>query len=115
LRRLSDREKLQPSNGFLGPGLRIMSIVGSERSYIGREVADGPPRTLLTEMPVQIVSQAKKAKQQTPQAAIDEFWSKFTTKTPGKGVLKAPVSFPGCSVEANVKETPLTSDPSHTP
>ena len=27
----------------------------------------------------------KKAKHQAPQEAIDEFWQKFNTKTPGKG------------------------------
>lgn len=26
-----------------------------------------------------------KKKQQSPQEAIDEFWSKFNTKAPGKG------------------------------
>lgn len=27
----------------------------------------------------------KKAKKQAPQEIIDEFWTKFNTKTPGKG------------------------------
>jgi hypothetical protein len=27
----------------------------------------------------------RRPKQQTPQEAIDEFWAKFSSKTPGKG------------------------------
>jgi hypothetical protein len=27
----------------------------------------------------------RRPKQQTPQQAIDEFWAKFSSKTPGKG------------------------------
>jgi hypothetical protein len=36
---------------------------------------------------IAMAPRAGSAKQQTPQEAIDEFWSKFTTKTPGRGVL----------------------------
>lgn len=40
----------------------------------------------MAEVPVTIPQTPKKPKQQTPQQAIDEFWAKFTTKAPGKGM-----------------------------
>ncbi|KAI8283598.1 Calpain-8 [Colletotrichum sp. SAR11_240] len=40
-------------------------------------------------MPV-TVSKPRKAKQQPPQDIIDEFWTKFTTKTPGKATTVIP-------------------------
>jgi hypothetical protein len=30
-------------------------------------------------------TKSKKPKHQAPQEAVDEFWAKFNTKTPGKG------------------------------
>lgn len=33
---------------------------------------------------------AKKVKHQSPQDAIDEFWNKFNSKTPGRGELPRP-------------------------
>ena len=33
---------------------------------------------------------AKKVKHQSPQDAIDEFWNKFNSKTPGRGELPNP-------------------------
>lgn len=33
--------------------------------------------------------QRRPVKYQTPQEVIDEFWTKFTTKTPGKGTSKS--------------------------
>jgi hypothetical protein len=38
----------------------------------------------------------KKVKHQSPQDAIDEFWKKFDTKTPGIGI--APTTSPPCSL-----------------
>lgn len=45
----------------------------------------GITQTIMAEVPVTIPVPSKKNKKQTPQQAIDEFWAKFTTKTPGKG------------------------------
>ena len=64
-----------------------MSVVypappASEAAYLNQD-PDG--RTVMAEVPVTL-PQPKKTKQQTPQEAIDEFWKKFTTKAPGKGV-----------------------------
>ncbi len=42
-------------------------------------------RTIMAEVPVTVSLPSKKNKQQTPQQVIDEFWTKFTTKAPGKG------------------------------
>ncbi|OHW99422.1 calpain family cysteine protease [Colletotrichum incanum] len=46
-------------------------------------------RTYLASMPV-TVSKPQRAKQQPPQKIIDEFWAKFTTKTPGKATTVIP-------------------------
>lgn len=63
-----------------------MSIIPpSETEYLERDRELGAGRTVIAEMPVTIPKNPKKSKQQPPQEAIDEFWSKFTTKTPGKG------------------------------
>jgi hypothetical protein len=64
-----------------------MSVAGSEPSYGVRDI-DAPHRTLIAEMPLQVVSSTRKPKQMSPQEAIDEFWAKFTTKTPGKGAFR---------------------------
>lgn len=44
----------------------------------------------MAEMPVTLTHPPKKTKQQAPQEAIDEFWNKFTTKTPGKATTVIP-------------------------
>lgn len=56
----------------------------SEAGYL-RDDRDGT-RTVMAEMPVVLSNIPRKMKQQTPQQAIDEFWGKFTTKAPGKGM-----------------------------
>lgn len=59
----------------------------SEAGYLERDDQFSTlGRTVIAEMPVVVPNIPKKMKQQTPQEAIDEFWSKFTTKAPGKGV-----------------------------
>jgi hypothetical protein len=58
----------------------------SDPGYLERDDLIGPGgRTVMAEMPVTVPSIPKKMKQRTPQEAIDEFWSKFMTKAPGKG------------------------------
>lgn len=44
----------------------------------------------MAEVPVTLPAIPKKSKQQTPQEAIDEFWSRFTTKAPGKATTIIP-------------------------
>ncbi|KAI0431158.1 hypothetical protein F5Y09DRAFT_330569 [Xylaria sp. FL1042] len=44
----------------------------------------------MAEVPVTVSVPLKKNKQQTPQQAIDEFWTKFTTKAPGKATTVIP-------------------------
>jgi hypothetical protein len=56
----------------------------SEAEYM-LEQEDTIRRPVLGEMPVTVARPPKKPRQ-TPQEAVDEFWSKFTTKTPGKGL-----------------------------
>lgn len=64
-----------------------MSIAGSVRSDPSYIIRRDRPRV----MPGQVYSRPRRpAKQQTPQAAIDEFWARFTTKTPGKGAFTCP-------------------------
>ncbi|KAL0942135.1 calpain-like protein [Colletotrichum truncatum] len=46
-------------------------------------------QTYLTRMPLTI-SKPRRAKQQSPQDIIDEFWANFTTKTPGKATTIIP-------------------------
>ncbi|KAI2602543.1 cysteine proteinase [Hypoxylon sp. NC1633] len=58
----------------------------SEAAYLDQD-AGGP--TVMAEVPVTLPRNPKK-KHQTPQEAIDEFWSKFTTKTPGKATTIIP-------------------------
>ncbi|KAF5485514.1 Calpain-8 [Colletotrichum fructicola] len=59
-------------------------------SCVGPPALDHPRRrTYLARMPV-TVSKPRKAKQQPPQDIIDEFWTKFTTKTPGKATTVIP-------------------------
>jgi hypothetical protein len=52
--------------------------------YLERD--DAVTQTVMAEVPVTLSQNPKKNKLQTPQEAIDEFWSKFTTKAPGKGL-----------------------------
>ncbi|CAJ2502977.1 Uu.00g103710.m01.CDS01 [Anthostomella pinea] len=59
----------------------------SESSYLEPDDLGG--HTVMAEMPVTLIRPPKR-KQQTPQAAIDEFWSKFTTKAPGKATTVIP-------------------------
>ncbi|KAK7959461.1 calpain-8 [Apiospora aurea] len=66
-----------------------MSIYApSDAGYL-RDDRDGT-RTVMAEMPVVLSNLPRKTKQQTPQQAIDEFWSKFTTKAPGKATTVIP-------------------------
>ncbi len=58
----------------------------SEVAYLDHDVED---RAVMAEVPVTLRRAPKQPKQQTPQEAIDEFWAKFTTKTPGKGMLSS--------------------------
>ncbi|KAI1091243.1 cysteine proteinase [Rostrohypoxylon terebratum] len=65
----------------------ILPSPPSEAGYLNQD-AEG--RTVMAEVPVTIPQIPKKPKQQTPQQAIDEFWAKFTTKTPGKATTVIP-------------------------
>ncbi|RYP44149.1 hypothetical protein DL768_009358 [Monosporascus sp. mg162] len=69
-----------------------MSVLpSSESSYLEEQDKElGAGRTVIAGMPVTIPTAPKRPKQQTPQEAIDEFWSKFTTKTPGKATTVIP-------------------------
>ncbi|RYP90060.1 hypothetical protein DL770_003840 [Monosporascus sp. CRB-9-2] len=63
----------------------------SESSYLedqDRELGAG--RKVIAEMPVTIPTVPKRSKQRAPQEVIDEFWSKFTTKIPGKATTVIP-------------------------
>ncbi|KAI1366143.1 hypothetical protein F5Y08DRAFT_144182 [Xylaria arbuscula] len=61
----------------------------SEAEYfLGGEA--GITQTIMAEVPVTVSLASKKSKKQTPQQAIDEFWAKFTTKTPGKATTVIP-------------------------
>ncbi|KAI2605715.1 cysteine proteinase, partial [Hypoxylon fragiforme] len=59
----------------------------SEVAYLDHDVED---RAVMAEVPVTLRRAPKQPKQQTPQEAIDEFWAKFTTKTPGKATTVIP-------------------------
>ncbi|KAK5629104.1 hypothetical protein RRF57_004819 [Xylaria bambusicola] len=61
----------------------------SEAEYF-LEGEAGIARTVMAEVPVTVSLRSKKPKKQTPQQAIDEFWAKFTTKTPGKATTVIP-------------------------
>ncbi|KAK7995462.1 calpain family cysteine protease [Apiospora arundinis] len=61
----------------------------SQDAYLERDDRDGA-RTVMAEMPVVLPNIPRKTKQQTPQQAIDEFWTKFTTKAPGKATTVIP-------------------------
>jgi hypothetical protein len=63
-----------------------MSVLGSIDGLAGGG------KTVLAEMPVILPHNRKKGKQKSPQEAIDEFWGKFTTKAPGKGMPETAVS-----------------------
>lgn len=52
-----------------------VSVSSSSGSRTTSSVAQGPA-----------MKPRRRPKQQTPQQAIDEFWAKFTSKTPGKGM-----------------------------
>ncbi|KAI0007419.1 hypothetical protein F4779DRAFT_591954 [Xylariaceae sp. FL0662B] len=66
----------------------VYSAPPSEAAYLIDRDPGG--RTVMAEMPVILTRAPKKNKQQTPQEAIDEFWSKFTTKAPGKATTVIP-------------------------
>ncbi|KAI1350961.1 hypothetical protein F5Y01DRAFT_284225 [Xylaria sp. FL0043] len=61
----------------------------SEAEYF-LERDDIVARTIMAEVPVTVSLHSKKNKHQTPQQAIDEFWTKFTTKAPGKATTVIP-------------------------
>jgi hypothetical protein len=46
---------------------------------------DGGDRPILL---VPAIMGSKKAKHLAPQQTVDEFWSKFDSKTPGKGITQ---------------------------
>ncbi|KAF6835018.1 calpain family cysteine protease [Colletotrichum musicola] len=70
---------------------RSASGSSSHSSPVSRPALDILQRKthLLAEMPVN-TSKPRKTTQQPPQEAIDEFWAKFTTKTPGKATTVIP-------------------------
>jgi hypothetical protein len=54
-------------------------------------LADNPPgisRTVMAEMPVvlQTSNRGDRAKLKSPQQKVDEFWRRFSTEVPGKGM-----------------------------
>jgi hypothetical protein len=69
----------------------ILPRAPSEAEYY-LEHEDVMTQTIMAEIPVTLTQAPKKNKQQAPQEAIDEFWSKFTTKTPGKGLWYYPMA-----------------------
>ncbi|RYO77665.1 hypothetical protein DL762_005728 [Monosporascus cannonballus] len=68
----------------------MSALPPSESSYLEQDRELGASRTVIAEMPVTIPTALRRPKKQTPQEAIDEFWSKFTTKTPGKATTVIP-------------------------
>jgi hypothetical protein len=65
---------------------------------------------------IAMAPRAGSAKQQTPQEAIDEFWSKFTTKTPGRATTVVPQNKLASRVarnNANAKCTSTTTQASY--
>lgn len=47
-----------------------------------------PGKTVMAEMPVVLQSSSSRlVKQKSPQQKLDNFWRKFTTEAPGKGML----------------------------
>ncbi|KAI0536506.1 hypothetical protein GGR58DRAFT_474995 [Xylaria digitata] len=58
-------------------------------SYLGAR-EDAIVQTIMAGVPVTVSLPSKKNKDQTPQQAIDEFWTKFTTKAPGKATTVIP-------------------------
>ncbi|KAK6951216.1 hypothetical protein Daesc_007747 [Daldinia eschscholtzii] len=64
----------------------VYSTPPSESGYLGQDAGD---RTVMAVVPVPARISTEK-KKQTPQEAIDEFWDKFTTKTPGKATTVIP-------------------------
>ena len=40
----------------------------------------------MAEVPITLAARKNRKTQRSPQDNIDEFWSKFTTKAPGKGM-----------------------------
>lgn len=72
-----------------GKVVEKMSATSSELDV--PRVIERPRRRVVAKMPV-IVRQPsgrKKTKHQTPQEIVDEFWQKFNTKKPGKGMDEA--------------------------
>lgn len=53
------------------------------RTMINRCHGEGTSETVT---PKPSTTATKKSKKQAPQEIIDEFWTKFNTKTPGKGM-----------------------------
>jgi hypothetical protein len=68
------------ANHNMAEGSVISSSTGSSSSSKGNNKAPGTTPMVLVPAPA-----AKKTKHQSPQASIDEFWSKFNSKTPGRG------------------------------
>ncbi|KAF2963819.1 hypothetical protein GQX73_g9765 [Xylaria multiplex] len=62
----------------------------SEAEYYLGAREDAMARTIMAEVPVTVSLSTKKKKDQTPQQIIDEFWTKFTTKAPGKATTVIP-------------------------
>jgi hypothetical protein len=71
-----------------------MSDTGSDEQYDVRP-RPGPPR-VGSDIPA-VPATLKRVKQQAPQDAIDEFWDKFTTKKPGKGMLSSNMTMATCN------------------
>ncbi|KAI0864295.1 hypothetical protein F4860DRAFT_465773 [Xylaria cubensis] len=71
----------------------LPSRAASEADYmLGRDGDDDDAigQTIMAEVPVTISLPRKKDTDKTPQQTIDEFWSKFTTKAPGKATTVIP-------------------------
>ncbi len=67
----------------------VENALAGDVDDIRREVIDGPPRALVPDISLpSMMYSSRRPKQQAPQDAIDDFWRKFTTKTPGKGELE---------------------------
>lgn len=60
-----------------------MSVLSA---FLGDQPAEGP-KTVMAEMPVVLQTPRDRAKQKSPQQRLDEFWRRFTTEAPGKGLF----------------------------
>jgi hypothetical protein len=73
----------QLGQGLKGDGVGSHASSSAPSSHSGRESLGNPKGDAILFVPA---TPAKKKKHLSPQQAIDEFWGKFNSKTPGRGM-----------------------------